>query len=194
MTFDRRRLLTSLAAGTLAAGLAPVLGASRRDSALAPAPAPLRNARGEVDWDAVRALYPLAPGWTHLASFLFVSTPKPVADSIAYFRGKLDSDPVWAELAVLTDSEGRPFAKIKTSLADYIGGTRRSSPPRTITTFTTSRSATRSNVLAPRPAASRSTTGPRRPRRSRSSSASRRRSSRRPAPSASPGRIPRPAS
>ena len=122
MTLDRRRLLTSLAAGTLAAGLAPALGASRRDSPLAAAPAPLRNARGEVDWDAVRALYPLAPGWTHLASFLFVSTPKPVAESIAYFRGKLDSDPVWAELAVLTDSEGRPYAKIKTSLAEYIGG------------------------------------------------------------------------
>jgi hypothetical protein len=58
MTLDRRRLLTSLAAGTLAAGFAPAFGASRRDSASAPAaaPAPLRNARGEVDWDAVRAL------------------------------------------------------------------------------------------------------------------------------------------
>ena len=58
MTLDRRRLLTSLAAGTVAAGLAPALRASRGDAAAAPAPAaPLRNARGEVDWDAVRALY-----------------------------------------------------------------------------------------------------------------------------------------
>ena len=124
MTLDRRRLLTSLAAGTLAAGFAPAFGAKRRDSASSPAAvsAPLRNARGEVDWDAVRALYPLAPGWTHLASFLFVSTPKPVAESIAYFRDKLDSDPVWMELAAFTDSEGRPFVKAKTALAQYLGG------------------------------------------------------------------------
>ena len=47
----------------------------------------------------MRELFPLAPDWTHLASFLFVSHPKPVAEAIDKFRRKLDADPVWIELA-----------------------------------------------------------------------------------------------
>jgi selenocysteine lyase/cysteine desulfurase len=70
----------------------------------------------------VRALFALSPDWTHLAAFLFVSHPRPVAESIDHFRKKLDSDVVWAELAALTDSEGRPYAAVKRSLASYTGG------------------------------------------------------------------------
>jgi selenocysteine lyase/cysteine desulfurase len=83
---------------------------------------PLRRLNGEVDWRAVRDLFPLAPDWTHLASFLFVSHPRPVAEAIERFRRKLDADPVWIELAAFSDSEGRPVAAVKDALAGYVGG------------------------------------------------------------------------
>ena len=120
----RRDLLLSLVAGAVAR---PVL-ASVNDAAIFPLqPAQtgnraLRRHDGTVDWEAVRALFPLAPDWTHLSAFLFVSHPKPVAESIDYFRKKLDSDVVWLELAVLTDAEGRPYEAVKRALAEYVGG------------------------------------------------------------------------
>ncbi len=70
----------------------------------------------------MRDLFPLARDWTHLASFLFVSHPKPVAEAIEHFRRKLDADPVWIEQAAFSDSEGRPFMAVKRALADYVGG------------------------------------------------------------------------
>ena len=122
MTLDRRQMLLSLVAGVAAA---PVGRLSRNAGRLFPTPAaprPLRLPNGTVDWGAVRALFPLAPDWTHLASFLFVSHPKPVAESIDHFRARLDSDPVWIELAAFTDAEGRPHRAVKQALADYVGG------------------------------------------------------------------------
>jgi selenocysteine lyase/cysteine desulfurase len=68
-------------------------------------------------------LFPLAADWTHLASFLFVSHPKPVTDAIDGFRRKLDADPGWIEQAAFSDSEGHPFSAVKRALADYVGGT-----------------------------------------------------------------------
>jgi selenocysteine lyase/cysteine desulfurase len=118
---DRRQLLLSLAAGVAAMPM-------RRSTHANPSrphssePRPLRRLNGEVDWRAVRALFPLAPDWTHLASFLFVSHPKPVAEAIEHFRRKLDADPVWIELAAFSDSEGRPVDVVKRSLAEYVGG------------------------------------------------------------------------
>ncbi len=85
-------------------------------------PKPIRLSRDVVDWLAVRDLFPLAPDWTHLSSFLFVSHPKPVADAIDHFRKKLDSDAMWIEIAAFSDAEGRPFTAVKRALADYIGG------------------------------------------------------------------------
>ena len=93
MPLDRRQMLLSLAAGIATAP-------STRLRSIVPkwltstAPA-LRHSNGAVDWRAVRELFPLAPDWTHLASFLFVSHPKPVAEAIDKFRRKLDADPVW---------------------------------------------------------------------------------------------------
>ena len=111
---DRRNLLKSLAA----ASLLPAV------SRIAPPPRLARSlARtGAVDWTAVRQLFPLAPDWTHLSSFLFVSHPKPVADAIDHFRRKLDSDAYWIEAAAFSDAEGRPYQAVKRALADYIGG------------------------------------------------------------------------
>lgn len=110
----RRQLLKSLAA----VSLMPATGR------LAPGPRMARSLarHGNVDWAAVRQLFPLAPDWTHLSSFLFVSHPKPVADAIDHFRKKLDSDPVWIEQAAFSDSEGRPYQAVKRALAEYIGG------------------------------------------------------------------------
>src|SRR5215207_9733186 len=122
MPIDRRQMLLSLVAGAAA-------GAARSVSGQPPAARPtpgfgrrLRHADGRVDWHAVRALFPLATDWVHLASFLFVSHPRPVAAAIEHFRRKLDADPFWLELAALTDSEGRPFVAVKRALADYVGG------------------------------------------------------------------------
>jgi selenocysteine lyase/cysteine desulfurase len=118
MTLNRRQMLVTLAAGVAAArtrALAAPLRIQRRER-------PLRHADGTVDWTAVRELFPLRKDWVHLANFLFVSHPKPVAQAIDEFRKKLDSDVVWGEIAALTDSEGRPYAAVKSALADYVGG------------------------------------------------------------------------
>ena len=77
---------------------------------------------GEPDWIAIRDLFPLVPDWTHLSSFLFVSHPKPVTESIDYFRRKIDSDAVWIERAAFSDAEGRPFVAVKRALSEYTGG------------------------------------------------------------------------
>src|SRR5262245_37625386 len=112
MIVQRRELLKTLAA----ASILPAMGR------LPSAPRMARTvAKGRsVDWTAGRQLFPLAPDWTHLSSFLFVSHPKPVADAIDYFRRKLDSDPTWIEQAAFTDAEGRPYQAVKRSIADYI--------------------------------------------------------------------------
>jgi isopenicillin-N epimerase len=120
MPINRRQMLLSLAAGvtTVPALFRDLHSATRAERQ----PRSLRGADGSVDWEAVRALFQLAPDWTHLAAFLFVSHPKPVAESIDYFRKKIDSDHVWLELAILSDSEGRPYTAVKRALAEYIGG------------------------------------------------------------------------
>ena len=109
MTLHRRQLLKTL----LAVSVFPRLPRP---------PKPIRLSHDVVDWLAVRDLFPLAPDWTHLSSFLFVSHPKPVADAIDHFRKKLDSDATWIEIAAFSDAEGRPFTAVKRALADYIGG------------------------------------------------------------------------
>lgn len=120
---QRRQLLMSLVAG-LATGSAHALLPAIDHAAPSPRRhRPLRRASGEVDWSAVRSLFPLAPDWTHLASFLFVSHPKPVAEAIERFRAKLDSDAYWIEAAAFSDAEGRPFTAVKRALAEYVGGT-----------------------------------------------------------------------
>ena len=123
---QRRQLLKSLVAASLFPAAAP-------HSPLRPRARPLLSLAGEPDWIAVRQLFPLAPDWTHLSSFLFVSHPKPVAEAIDHFRKKLDSDAMWIEIAAFTDAEGRPFAAVKRALAEYTGG----SPSEIACTFNT---------------------------------------------------------
>jgi selenocysteine lyase/cysteine desulfurase len=121
MSISRRQMLVSLAAGAATAPRS--LSAATATQATQPRPRrPIKGADDRVDWRAVRDLFPLAPDWTHLAAFLFVSHPKPVAEAIDYFRRKLDSDVTWLEAAALSDSEGRPFDAVKRALAAYTGG------------------------------------------------------------------------
>jgi isopenicillin-N epimerase len=126
MTLQRRALLKTLVAGLVfPAGLEAQPRVRRFRS--------LRPYVDTVDWPAVRELFPLAPDWTHLSSFLFVSHPKPVAEAIDHFRAKLDSDSFWIETAAFTDAEGRPFTAVKRALAEYTGG----SPSEIACTFNT---------------------------------------------------------
>jgi len=121
MSLSRRELLTAVATGcaaTVARRAEPFQTATPPSTA----PGPIRSATGDVDWRVVRELFPLSRDWVHLASFLLVSHPKPVAEAIAHFRQKIDLDPLWIEAAAFSDSEGRPFAAIKRALADYVGG------------------------------------------------------------------------
>lgn len=121
MPLNRRELLAALATG-FAATTARRAESWQTLAPLSSAPKPIRSASGEVDWRAVRELFPLSADRIHFASFLLVSHPRPVAAAIAHFREKLDADPLWLVAAAFSDSEGRPFAAIKRSLADYVGG------------------------------------------------------------------------
>jgi selenocysteine lyase/cysteine desulfurase len=123
MTINRRQFVATVTAGLAGGaaacgnGAAPVL-----QTAPPAAERKLLASNGNVDWQAVRELFPLSKDWVHLASFLLVSHPKPVADAIEHFRRKIDADAGWIEDAAFSDAEGRPFSAIKRALADYIGG------------------------------------------------------------------------
>jgi hypothetical protein len=77
MTLNRRQLLASLTAGLTWGAAGCRDGVKTNAGTAQPGPKPIRQANGDVDWQAVRDLFPLAGDWTHLASFLFVSHPKP---------------------------------------------------------------------------------------------------------------------
>ncbi len=58
--------------------------------------ASLRSVRGKggsPDWDAVRKLFDLDPGYVHLAGLLLASHPQPVRDALSGYRARLDRNP-----------------------------------------------------------------------------------------------------
>jgi len=122
MTINRRELLLSLGAGIATAAACGTNPPPQADKTPASSK-PLKNAAGEIDWTAVRELFPLSAEWTHLASFLLASTPKPVADAIAQFRQRLDVDPGWLEDIVALEGERKPYTDIKRAMAYYLGDT-----------------------------------------------------------------------
>jgi len=122
MSLNRRQVLaslTGLAWATARCGDSAQTNAKTTQAA----PKPIRRSTGDVDWREVRNLFPLAADWIHLASFVLVSHPMPVAAAIERFRRMLDADPTWIERAAFSDSEGRPFVAVKRALANYVGGT-----------------------------------------------------------------------
>jgi len=120
-TINRREMLGSLVAGA-AWGIAGCRDGGTPEAGAAAPPSPIRMPNGTVDWRAVRALFPLSTDTIHFATYLLVSTPKPVAEAVDFYRKKIDADTLWIERAAFSDSEGRPFAAMKRALADYIGG------------------------------------------------------------------------
>jgi len=123
MSFDRRRLLTTMVAGFAGAKVLPFATPSAEAAVPASAAVPLRRSDGTVDWNAVRAQFDgLDPDWTHLSSFLFVSHPRTVRSEVERWRARLDSDPYWVEAALYEGVEGRPYEQAREAIADYVGG------------------------------------------------------------------------
>jgi selenocysteine lyase/cysteine desulfurase len=121
-TLNRRELLGSLAITAAWAATGCRERGTREANATPPQAQPLKSPNGSVDWRAVRDLFPLSRDTIHLATYLLVSQPKPVAEAVEFYRKKIDADTLWIERAAFSDSEGRPFAAMKRSLAGYIGG------------------------------------------------------------------------
>jgi isopenicillin-N epimerase len=121
-TMSRRELIGSLAAGAVLHVTGCRNGEAPQAQSATQRAKPLALPNGDVDWGAVRDLFALSRDHTHLAAFLFVSHPKPVADAIDLYRSKIDADPTWIEAAAFDDAEGHPFSAMKTTVADYIGG------------------------------------------------------------------------
>ena len=122
-SLNRRELIGTLVAGA-AWGVTGCRDTGTRDAnAAAPDAKPIRLPNGDVDWRAVRALFPLSKDLIHLSTFLFVSQPKPVAEMVERYRKKIDEDTLWIERAAFDDAEGHPFSVLKRSIAGYVGGT-----------------------------------------------------------------------
>ena len=122
-SLNRRELLGTLVAGA-AWGVAGCRDTGTRDAHAEPPQAkPITLPNGSVDWRAVRELFPLSKDLIHLATFLFVSQPKPVAEMVELYRKKIDEDTLWIERAAFDDAEGHPFSALKRSIAEYVGGT-----------------------------------------------------------------------
>lgn len=125
---DRRRFLSSLAAGAAAGAALPLASCLRADSreaaAADPGPAgrPLVGPDGAVDWSAVRAEFLLDPSWIHLSSFFLVSHPRPVREAIEGYRRRLDENPLWIEEALFAEDGESELARVKGALAGYLGG------------------------------------------------------------------------
>ena len=119
---NRRQLIESMVAG-VAWGITGCRNrGTREQSATQSRIRPLKASNGSVDWGAVRELFPLSRDTIHLATYLLVSQPKPVAEAVEFFRNRIDADTLWIERAAFSDSEGRPFEAVKQALAEYIGG------------------------------------------------------------------------
>ncbi len=119
MTVNRRGFLAAggaLAAAAFAPGRLLAALEGRPRAARTPAP-DLSN------WAAVRALFPLAPGWTHLSAFFLVSHPRPVREAIERYRRALDENPLLCVEHSLFDPERASVeVEVRRSAGEYCGG------------------------------------------------------------------------
>ena len=120
MDVSRRLFLATagtLTAGTLTAGtLAPgrLLAAVAKHTPSVP---------DLSRWSDVRALFPLAKGYAHFASFYLASHPRPVRDAIDAFRRALDESPFLAvERRMFTSETENVLLDVRKSAARYMGG------------------------------------------------------------------------
>ncbi|MPZ80633.1 MAG: aminotransferase class V-fold PLP-dependent enzyme [Actinophytocola sp.] len=84
----RRSLLT---AGLLGAGAA-MAGCTTEQPTRGEAPPGGSTEFDPMDWDDVRAQFPLDPDLVHLAAFVLATHPKPVSEAISQHREGLDKD------------------------------------------------------------------------------------------------------
>lgn len=125
MELDRRRFLSTVAAGATGALLPFNCGRASEAPAAGTADAaarPLVGPGGAVDWAAVRGEFLLDPAWIHLGSFFLVSHPRPVREAIEGYRRRLDENPLWLEEALFGPGRETPMARAKDALAGYVGG------------------------------------------------------------------------
>ncbi len=91
MDLDRRGFLAAGGALALAAlAPSPLLAAVERHAAKARATSPVPDLGS---WAGVKSQFHLAPGYAHMASFYFVSHPRPVREAIDHYRAALDEEP-----------------------------------------------------------------------------------------------------
>lgn len=69
------------------------------------------------NWDNLRAQFPLAPQFIHLAAFFLASHPTPVREAIERHRAGLDADP----LGYWLEHEEKQEARVLHAAADYLG-------------------------------------------------------------------------
>lgn len=114
MSMDRRRLMTTLAGAAGAAAACRWSGAAERSAST-----PLLDARGDVDWRAVRGLFDLDPKLIPMSSFFLASHPRPVREAIESWRRRIDANPLCVEEALLFP--GDDWRRVKGGLAAYAG-------------------------------------------------------------------------
>ncbi|HVH42568.1 MAG TPA: aminotransferase class V-fold PLP-dependent enzyme [Labilithrix sp.] len=98
-------------------GLAAALASACAGRPSPGAPASLSSAE---PWEAARNQFPLTRDYVHLASFLLVSHPKPVADAIERHRRALDANPALVLEQEFTDR--KHTSRVRDAVARYIGG------------------------------------------------------------------------
>lgn len=103
----RRRILE----GLIAAG---AVGCSTSNATPTPGADPPRPPADE--WARLRAEFDLTPAWIHMTSFLLVSHPRTVRQSIEEWRRKLDEDPVHA----IEEARSKP-PPVQEAAAAYMG-------------------------------------------------------------------------
>ena len=69
----------------------------------------------------MRGLFRLDPAWTHFASFLFVSHPRPVREAIERYARHLDENPTWVD-DLFENRADNMLLRAKNALAGYVNG------------------------------------------------------------------------
>src|SRR5262249_4173834 len=108
----------ALAAAALVPG--SLLAAIERASERTRRPASLPELQS---WSEVRAMFALAPGWTHMTSFYLVSHPRPVREAIDRFRKAIDDNPyLMLENSLFKSETGNLQLEVVKAAAEYVGG------------------------------------------------------------------------
>lgn len=115
MALDRRGFLTG-AGVALAAGTASGAAAQQPVPTATPAPSSGVSSLAS-NWDEVRRQFNVAPDYVHMSAMLVASHPKPVRDTIDFYRRALDNQPV----TFLEDNNRRLQNAAREAAGRYLG-------------------------------------------------------------------------